>query len=86
MWGLTTPLKNSQKLPIQMKNLYKTYNLHLHHRIINDRTARQMVNSRKFVLFEEFDKILLELCPARKEGQTIPELYPAIPDWAEKYQ
>lgn len=66
-----------------MKNLDKNYNSHLRYKIINDRMARQMVNSRKCVLFEEFDKKLLELYPARKEGQMIPELYPAIPDWAE---
>jgi len=54
--------------------------------IINDRMTKQMINSRKFVLFEHFDKKLLELYLARKEGQTIPELYPAILDWAKKYQ
>jgi len=48
--------------------------------------AGQMVNSRKFVLLEEFDKMLLELYLARTEGQMIPELYPAILDWAEKCQ
>lgn len=53
--------------------------------IINNRVTRQMVNSRKFVLFEQFNKKLLEIYLARKEGQTIPQLYPAILDWAEKY-
>ncbi len=54
--------------------------------IINNKVTRQMVNSRKFVLFEQFDKKLLEIYLARKEGQTIPELYPAILDWAENYK
>jgi hypothetical protein len=54
--------------------------------IINNKMTRQMVNSRKFVFFKQFDKKLLELYLARKEGQTIPELYPAILDWAEQYK
>ncbi|MHC4086503.1 MAG: DUF4932 domain-containing protein [Planctomycetota bacterium] len=54
--------------------------------IINSKMTRQMVNSRKFVLFEQFDKKLLEIYLARKEGQTIPQLYPAILDWAENYK
>lgn len=54
--------------------------------IINDKMTKQMVNFRKFVLFEQFDKKLLEIYLTRKEGQTIPELYPAILDWAQTYK
>lgn len=54
--------------------------------IVNNKMTKQMVNSRKFVLFEQFDKKLLELYLAREEEQTIPELYPAILNWAEKYK
>jgi hypothetical protein len=54
--------------------------------IINDKMTRQMVKSRKFVLFEQFDKKLLEIYMARKEGQTIPDLYPAVLDWAQTFK
>jgi hypothetical protein len=54
--------------------------------IINDKMIKQMVNSRKFVLFEQFDEKLLALYLARQERQTIPDLYQAILDWAEKYK
>jgi hypothetical protein len=54
--------------------------------IINDKMTKQMVNSRKFILFEQFDKKLLEIYMARKEGQTIPDLYPAVLDWAQTFK
>ena len=54
--------------------------------VINDKMVKQMVDSRKFVLFEQFDKKLLELYLAREQGQTIAELYPAMLEWAEKFK
>jgi hypothetical protein len=80
--------------PVGTFNEYMTwavFTLYLHDNydqkdfeIINDRMTKQMVDSRKFVRFEQFDKKLLELYLAREQGQTIPELYPAMLEWAEK--
>ncbi len=45
-----------------------------------------MVNGRKFVRFKEFADKLLELYRNRVQGQSIPDLYPGILDWAEDYE
>ena len=52
--------------------------------IINEKMIKQMVNSRKFVLFEQFDMKLLELYSSREKEQKISDLYPIVLDWAEK--
>jgi len=44
----------------------------------------QMINSRKFVMFEQFSEKLLEFYSDRKGGETIPDLYLKILDWASK--
>ena len=51
---------------------------------INQIVVYEMVKSRKFVLFKQFDEKLLELYLNRKKGETIPDLYPKILEWAEK--
>ena len=53
--------------------------------IINQFTVNQMVNSRGFVLFEQFNNQLLELYINREEGEAIPDLYPEILEWVENY-
>jgi len=50
--------------------------------VINQKTLNTMAN-RKFVLFEQFSDKLLELYLNREEGETIPDLYPDILEWAE---
>ena len=52
--------------------------------VINQAMVNEMVKFRKFVLFKQFDEKLLELYLNRKEGETIPDLYPKILAWAEK--
>ena len=47
-------------------------------------TVDNMVNRRKFVLFDEFINELLQLYQGRDEGQTMPDLYPGILAWAEE--
>lgn len=54
--------------------------------IINDKMTKQMVNSRKFVRFRQFDEKLLELYEERGQRQTLVGLYPRILDWAETLQ
>jgi hypothetical protein len=51
--------------------------------IVKKSAADTMVYSRKFVRFEEFADALLELYRNRAQSQSIPDLYPAILDWAE---
>jgi len=50
---------------------------------VNEKISNQMVNGRKSVRFKEFSNQLLQLYLARSEGQSIPDLYPAILHWAE---
>ncbi|MFQ6083019.1 MAG: DUF4932 domain-containing protein [Candidatus Aminicenantia bacterium] len=51
---------------------------------INQRVVKTMVNSRKFVLFKQFNDKFLELYLNRKKDETIPDLYPKILGWVEK--
>lgn len=53
---------------------------------IKSLTTDSMVNRRKFVLFQEFSGKLLELYQHRQHGQTLPDLYPEILDWAGEFQ
>jgi hypothetical protein len=46
--------------------------------------VKQMTDSRKFALFEQFSDRLLELYLVRKEGETVADLYPRVLEWAEK--
>jgi hypothetical protein len=54
--------------------------------IVKKSTVDTMVYSRKFVRFKEFAEVLLELYRNRTQGQSIPDLYPAILAWAEDYE
>jgi hypothetical protein len=54
--------------------------------IINDKMTKQMVNSRKFVRFRQFNEKLLELYQERGENLTLVGLYPRILDWADTLQ
>lgn len=51
--------------------------------MMNQKMVKQMVNSRKFVLFRQFDEELLELYLNRGGGETVSDLYPKILAWAE---
>ncbi|SEJ61988.1 protein of unknown function [Dyadobacter sp. SG02] len=42
-----------------------------------------MVNFRGFRRFKEFDQFLVKIYKARKKGQTVADLYPAIVEWCE---
>ena len=50
--------------------------------IINQRVVKSMVEYRNFVLFKQFNEKLLELYLNRKGGETIPDLFCKILDWA----
>ena len=50
--------------------------------IVKKSAVDTMVYFRKFVRFKEFSDALLELYRNRTQGQSIPDLYPAILDWA----
>ena len=52
--------------------------------IINDKVTKQMVNSRKFFRFKQFNEKLLELYKKRDQNQSLIGLYPKILDWAQK--
>jgi hypothetical protein len=45
-----------------------------------------MIRNRKFVRFKEFAEQLLKLYRQRESSESIPDLYPAILDWAEDYE
>jgi Domain of unknown function (DUF4932) len=50
-------------------------------KVINKRAENQMINSRGFNKFKEFNKALLDLYKNRKPSQGIPDLYSPILDW-----
>ena len=54
--------------------------------IVKRSAVDTMVHHRKFVRFKEFAHELLKLYRNRAKGQSIPDLYPAILDWAEDYE
>ena len=54
--------------------------------IVKKSSVDTMVHHRKFVRFKEFADQLLELYRNRAQGQSIPDLYPAILAWAEDYE
>ena len=54
--------------------------------IINEKMTKQMVNSRKFVRFRQFNDKLLELYKEHGQTKPIAELYPKILDWAQTLQ
>ena len=49
---------------------------------IKQHVIRQMIEGRGFIRFGEFTGELLRLYRGRNPGQSIPDLYPAILDWA----
>ena len=49
---------------------------------IKQHVIRQMIEGRGFIRFGEFTGELLRLYRGRTPGQSIPDLYPAILDWA----
>ena len=49
-------------------------------------TVDSMENRRRFVRFGAFTDAALGLYRSRNEGETIPDLYPAILTWAEQVQ
>jgi hypothetical protein len=51
---------------------------------LNATIQRNMVSSRGFQQFKEFDQELLRLYQNRKPGQTVADLFPAIISWASK--
>lgn len=51
---------------------------------IRGRVVSQMVESRKFVRFQEFSERLLQLYLERAPDQSIPTLYAGILDWAAR--
>jgi len=51
--------------------------------IFRQHTADIMIKHRKFPRFTEFTQELLRLYRNRTEGQSIPDLYPAILDWIQ---
>lgn len=63
---------------------YDTYDANDAATIVERSTTSTMVHWRKFVRFDEFTQELRRLYRRRSEGQTIPDLYPAILDWAER--
>jgi len=65
--------KNRGKVLVEIPEVYELANI-------------AMVNFRKFVRFREFTEELLKPYRNREQAQTIPDLYPAILDWAEKYK
>jgi len=54
--------------------------------IINEKMTEQMVNSRKFVRFRQFNDKLLELYKERDQTKPIAELYPKVLNWAQMMQ
>jgi hypothetical protein len=60
---------------------YDTYDANDAATIVERSATSTMVRWRRFVRFKEFAQ---ELRRHRAEGQTIPDLYPAILDWAER--
>lgn len=86
--------KSGYRFPILTFNEYMTwavFNLYAYDNyerkdleIINQGVVKSMANYRKFVLFKQFNEKLLELYLNRKEGETIPDLFCKILDWAEK--
>jgi hypothetical protein len=53
--------------------------------IVKRSTVDKMVDRRGFVRFKEFAEELLRLYRDGEGKQAVPELYPAILDWAGKY-
>ena len=53
--------------------------------IVKKSAVDKMVEDRKFVRFKEFAEELLRLYRDGEQRQKIPDLYPAILDWAEKH-
>jgi hypothetical protein len=51
--------------------------------IVKRSAVDTMVHHRKFVRFKEFAERLLQLYLDREPGQSVPDLYPAIIEWAE---
>ena len=54
--------------------------------IINDKMTEQMINSRKFIRFRQFNEKLLELYQEQAQTKPIAELYPKILNWAQTLQ
>ena len=53
--------------------------------IVKKSTVDRMVDRRGFIRFKEFAEELLRLYHNGEERQKIPDLYPAILDWAKKH-
>ena len=54
--------------------------------IINEKMTEQMINSRKFIRFRQFNDKLLELYKQQDQAKPIAELYPKILNWAQMMQ
>lgn len=53
---------------------------------LNNTIEKNMVYFRGFQRFREFNRELLRLYKNRKTGQTVADLYPAVIEWASKYE